>query len=314
MKKPNRIFIRFDTPLPPQASEALAVPVERIGDYLVHPVAALFPMLQAEEYEKFKLSIEDQGQQVPIIVQDKVIIDGRNRMQACLDLGIEPLTEEYSSPLSVHKFIIAMNIRRRSLTQDQKTQLSDAAIRWAVADRNRQKQLTGKSEDGMAGGRGHKKQEPATAENLTPKSGEGLHDRHQRETAGQIAALAETSRYKAEQAIRVADHSPELTQQVIEGKISLKEADKQVPRKKKKPKAEPKPPTEYKLKVQQNAKERLESALAETTTGCGAALKVFRWEKVEHALTTKEARRWAQRCDDAASKLRRLAKKLRREA
>jgi hypothetical protein len=62
-------------------------------------------------------------------------------------------------------------------------------------------------------------------------------EKHSNSTVGQIAALSNSTRHKAEQAVRVLDHgTPELQQQVESGQISLREAGKQVkPAKPKRP-------------------------------------------------------------------------------
>src|SRR5215831_2482838 len=55
---------------------------QRIGKYSIHPAAGLFPLLEGEEYEKFKASIQQQGQQETIKVRGDLLIDGRNRLRA----------------------------------------------------------------------------------------------------------------------------------------------------------------------------------------------------------------------------------------
>jgi ParB-like chromosome segregation protein Spo0J len=58
----------------------------------VHPLANLLPDMTAEEYEGLKASIKERGQEVPILLLNGQILDGRHRYRACLDLGIEPVT------------------------------------------------------------------------------------------------------------------------------------------------------------------------------------------------------------------------------
>jgi ParB-like chromosome segregation protein Spo0J len=219
---------------------------ERIGKYRVHPVAAMFPLIEGEEYEKFRDSIRDHGQQQPVIVQGDMLIDGRNRMRVCVELDREPITREYDSTLPIHRYILTANIWRRELTKDQRTQICSKAIHWAVEDRNRQRKLSGKSADGEAGGRGRKR-------NLHTNSDEGFSKRdaaaeNARSTVGQIAEAADTTRHKAAQAVAVSQHSEELADQVIAGAISLKDAAKRVP---KKTRAKVKPrPFNYDIAVQ----------------------------------------------------------------
>src|SRR5215467_12013211 len=100
----------------PQASTTSAPAV--IGKFSVHPVATLFPVLEGSAREELKKSISKHGQQEPIIIQKGVLVDGRNRLLICLELGIEPPIEEYSSPLPVEQFILVKNLFRRHLTDD----------------------------------------------------------------------------------------------------------------------------------------------------------------------------------------------------
>jgi ParB-like chromosome segregation protein Spo0J len=61
---------------------------ERIGNYRLHPVASMFPLMQGDEFEKFKISIQERGQLEPIVVQGNLVLDGRNRLRACQELEI----------------------------------------------------------------------------------------------------------------------------------------------------------------------------------------------------------------------------------
>jgi hypothetical protein len=108
-------------------------------------------------------------------------------------------------------------------------------------ERNRLRKLSGKSADGEAGGRDHKR-------NLATNSRQGLeaksHARHDRSTLAQIAKHAKTTPHKAAQVLRVLDQgTPELKQQLREEKISPREAVKQLPPPApRKPKTKPTPP------------------------------------------------------------------------
>jgi ParB-like chromosome segregation protein Spo0J len=216
---------------------------ERIGNYRVHPVASMFPLLEGEEFEKFRDSIKSQGQQQPIIVQGDTLIDGRNRLRACLELELDPIVEEYRSTLPAGRYILVSNIRRRHLLADQRISISSKAIRWIAAEAAERRKHAGKSADGVAGGRGRK--------NLTPKSGQGL-ERHERSTAGQIADSAKSTRYKAEQMMRVEDHAPELADKVAKGEMSLRDADKMA--QERKPRNPAPPPKAKPLKVNNDRK------------------------------------------------------------
>lgn len=85
----------------------------QIGSFETHPIADEFPLLEGDEYARFRDGIKDLGQLEPIARQGGVILDGRNRLRAVLELGIEPRFAEYDGdPM---RFIVAKNIERRHL-------------------------------------------------------------------------------------------------------------------------------------------------------------------------------------------------------
>jgi ParB/RepB/Spo0J family partition protein len=85
----------------------------------IHPVADLFPMMSEEELDELAEDIKANGLQFPIIVdEDGVLIDGRNRYEACRRAGVEPTFETLDGQDPV-AFIISANINRRHLTKGQ---------------------------------------------------------------------------------------------------------------------------------------------------------------------------------------------------
>jgi hypothetical protein len=85
-----------------------------------HEVAALFPLLDGEEYDQFKEDIRVNGQTDDIVVHDGKIVDGRNRYKACRELGIEPRLREWDGKGSLLAFILSKNLARRHLDAGQR--------------------------------------------------------------------------------------------------------------------------------------------------------------------------------------------------
>lgn len=85
----------------------------------VHPVADLFPMLPDDELADLAADIKANGLQSPIVVKDKVLIDGRNRLAACEMAGVEPEYVEMngSDPVA---FILSANLARRHMSKGQR--------------------------------------------------------------------------------------------------------------------------------------------------------------------------------------------------
>jgi ParB-like chromosome segregation protein Spo0J len=155
---------------------------------------------------------------VPILVDGDVLLDGRNRLKVCLELGMEPKVQQFDHSVSAIQAIYDLNINRRTLTDDQIVVISAQLMAMKEAERAKQAQKAGVSADGAAGGRGRKK-------NLAANSTQGF---RAPTTTQKIAKDAGVSDHKARQAVFVQQHAPELAEDVKCGKLPLKEAAKKV--------------------------------------------------------------------------------------
>lgn len=203
--------------------------------YEVHPTAAAFPFMPNAEYKLFKADIKANGVREPAIVKGNILIDGRHRVAACEELEIEcPVREFDGDESQIVAFIISENLHRRHLTDDQRI-ATLAKIRApeikaaAAADKAGKGKKKGKDE--ASGDLFSAPDEPAKK----PKGS----------AAKRLAEEAKTSGHKASQALETATHAPEVLDQVIAGKETLKTAAKTAKAKKaaskppKKAKAEP---------------------------------------------------------------------------
>lgn len=86
----------------------------------IHPYADQFPMLPQAELEELAQSIRDSGLRQPIVVTvDGLILDGRNRFQACRMAGVEPETVVYEGA-DLAEYVLDANITRRNMTTGQR--------------------------------------------------------------------------------------------------------------------------------------------------------------------------------------------------
>lgn len=91
----------------------------------IHPVCKVFPDISDDEFQKLKADIEEHGQRDPIIVRKGYILDGKNRLRACTELGIEPVIEEWDgNGASLVAWSVSKNLRRRHLTASQRAALA----------------------------------------------------------------------------------------------------------------------------------------------------------------------------------------------
>jgi hypothetical protein len=89
-----------------------------------HPLADLFPLMEAREFDELVGDIERRGLQFEITIFDGAIIDGRNRARACAKAGIEPRYMDFAgTEEEVPRFIISANIHRRHLKPEQRSEL-----------------------------------------------------------------------------------------------------------------------------------------------------------------------------------------------
>lgn len=180
-------------------------------DYAIHPLAALFPDLPPDEFQKLKKDIEDHGliEAIILSVDGKTLLDGRHRLKACKELGIEPkfVRCPYTAKGEAN-FIWARNVLRRHLTADQRAAI---AVQWSDAERQaaKQRMIAGKPSGESAQGSSR--------------------------TREVLAEKAKVSQHKVRQAEHVAKHAPEALPKVAAGEVKLKDAAKPPPRETVKP-------------------------------------------------------------------------------
>lgn len=90
--------------------------------YTIHPVAAMLPKLQGEEFEALAADMETNGQLEPIDVYKDEIIDGVNRFMACESRGLEQWYRQWvpKNGQSVIGYIISKALLRRHMDTSQR--------------------------------------------------------------------------------------------------------------------------------------------------------------------------------------------------
>jgi ParB-like chromosome segregation protein Spo0J len=86
----------------------------------IDPLATLFPAMAEEEFTRLKADIAARGQLEPIWTHRGRVVDGRHRLRACRELGVEPVVCEYDGDGEVLDFVIAKNLHRRHLSANQR--------------------------------------------------------------------------------------------------------------------------------------------------------------------------------------------------
>lgn len=180
--------------------------------YKPHPAAKQIPLMKPAELKALAASIITRGQIHPIVLLDGMLLDGRNRLEACRMAELEPKTVEWHSHgESPTAFVEATNLHRRSLS---KGQIAMAIARLAPFYRREAKE----------------------ARIAALKRGRSVPPPGRHGPQGKLKKIAEDMGVEPvadrtmERAVAVAEASPELADKVFEGDVSLKQAERQITR------------------------------------------------------------------------------------
>ena len=178
-------------------------------EYTFHPAACLFPLIEGDEFKELAASIKKHGQQEPIYVLGNEILDGRNRLRACKEAGVEPwIANAQLEGLTPFEFSIARNFTRRHLNESQRAMVG-ARIREHFQGQAKARQKTGRPKSGSK----------KVVENFPPViSGKA------RDQAGKAVKVSGKTVDKATKVLEKG--APELVKAVDEGKVSVSKAAK----------------------------------------------------------------------------------------
>lgn len=113
-------------------------------DFEIHPAANIFPLAEGDEFLDLIESIKKQGLVNPIVrmwIEDPaaddgrrfVILDGRNRLRACLAAWIEPTFCDYDGHDPIG-YVMAVNLHRRHLNPTQRALLGAELLELLLQD------------------------------------------------------------------------------------------------------------------------------------------------------------------------------------
>jgi hypothetical protein len=187
-------------------------------DFKVHPLADLFPMMSPEEFKKLKDDMRRNGQLQPIVLDrtGEILLDGRNRLKVCRELGIDPLIEKRGDRpgtalgfihCSDGDFIWSQNILRRHLDEDQRAAI---AQKWSDTEKEAAKE---------------RQRQNLKRGDVKP---EVLDSSPRGKTRELLAKKADVSTHKIQQVEMVAKHKPELLPKIESGEVKLKDAVKEI--------------------------------------------------------------------------------------
>ncbi len=104
-------------------------------DVIFHWAANALPSMSEGEFQELKSNIKEHGQlEAILITSDGRAIDGRHRVKACAELGLQVKARNYEgSDESILEFVVWLNLKRRPLNDCQRTmvaaRLTDLIVR-----------------------------------------------------------------------------------------------------------------------------------------------------------------------------------------
>ena len=188
----------------------------KYSDFKIHPFADHLPLLSDQEMKDLAADIKQNGQRLPVIRCNGLIIDGRNRLKACEIAGVEPNIRDREDVLKtdadVARFIISINLSRRHVLPAERAamavELLDAIKKEderAAAEKVKAKESKGDKKEGPAAKPRTKSEQVAEAAKLTGSS---------------KSAIYEASKIKQE--------DPKKFEEIKKGEKSLTQAKKEI--------------------------------------------------------------------------------------
>lgn len=161
----------------------------------MHPLANIFPMMDATAFAVLAEDIKHRGLLHPITIYQGKILDGRNRLKACRKVGVAPRFTEFKGrdPLG---HVVSLNLQRRHLTESQRAMLAlDILPRLEEEAKSRQRMGKEKLPDPNRAG----------------------------QARDHAARLFKVSGRYIQDAKKIASEAPDLCEKVRDGLISLTE-------------------------------------------------------------------------------------------
>ena len=174
-----------------------------------HPIANVWPMLDDDKLDELAEDIRQQGQLQPIWTFDGMILDGRNRFEACRRAEIKPIIMEYRGDEPT-AFAVSLNDRRRHMGKSALAAVA-AELEPHFAEDAKRRQVR-----------------KPKAESVVEKVPQQTAASKAREEAAKSVGV--NDRY-VQDAKKVKAEAPEVFERLKAGKITLQDAKREVSKK-----------------------------------------------------------------------------------
>lgn len=197
-------------------------PSMKIGNFNTHPAADIFPLLDGRAFSTLVEDIRFNGLNIPITLFDGMVLDGRSRLLACIQAGVEPRFETFDG--DPWELSWSANVERRHLEPGARVVYR---LKWeserGLWDERRQERKEAADMARSDSQRGRAKNVGDNIATDVPRSEDS-------NIRGELAHAAGVSPITAQKAITVREEAPELLDAVAAGKVSLNQAYRTVKR------------------------------------------------------------------------------------
>jgi hypothetical protein len=181
-----------------------------------HQFADLFPMMQADEFSSLVENIKQHGLREKVWLFQGKILDGRNRYKACLQSGITPEFRQFTGDENqALQAVISWNLERRHLSSSQKAAIG-VELEDLLAELERQ------AKERYAANVGRPSKEEKSSQKI-----DAISDPNQNRSTAKAATVLGTNRQYVSDAKKLRQTSPDVHQQIKEGKVTISQAKKQ---------------------------------------------------------------------------------------
>jgi len=264
--------------------------------YALHPLAALIPEMTADQFAELRADIEQRGLMHPIVLHEHMVLDGRHRLRACEETGVEPRFEDFNGPSPV-EFVISVNVKRRHLTETQLAVIGMKFLPAAEAEAKARQRQHG----GTAPGR------PAAHSGSVDPECAAPEPRRAREDVGRMVGVSGVT---IDRVRRVSEQAPDLMERVEAGEISVRAADSALRDRngtQRGPQAPVSPDfavTSGRDQIRAEANKRKVIDLVSTLSGFARGLDGIDVNRARAVMDEAELREWDRSLSDSLSKLR----------
>ena len=115
-----------------------------LKDFQFHPACVMYPMIEGQEFQDLVESMRAVGfdPDQPIAKWRGMVLDGRNRLRAALEAGVEPLFRDIPDETNPYEYAKLKNLHRRHLSVQQRAIIAAQTVNASIAHAHSSGQIT----------------------------------------------------------------------------------------------------------------------------------------------------------------------------